>query len=150
MQNEKCPGPDGFTVQFYKSFFDLLKNDLPTVVQECERTRGIHGLLNSTFLCLIPKREKAESLEDFRPISCCNLIYKLISKIILRRLRQMLNEIIKEEEFDFLHNRQIHDAVALAQEVLHFVKRKNLKAAIFKLDMSKAYLSFDWSSYKWE
>jgi hypothetical protein len=118
MQNRKSPGPDGFIVEFYKSFYDLLKEDLLLVVRESHREGTVFGPLNSTFLCLIPKKQDTESFEDFLPISRCNVIYKLISKVISRILRLILSEIIGEEQFGFLHNKKNHDAVVIAQEVL--------------------------------
>jgi hypothetical protein len=59
----------------------------------------------------------------------------------------MLSAFIGEEQFGFLHNRQIHDAVSITQEVLHSVKKKNLKATILKLDLSKAYDRVNWTFY---
>jgi hypothetical protein len=84
-------------------------------------------------------------LEDYRPISCCNVTYKLITKIIACRLRPILSKVIGDEQFGFLQNRQIHDAVALAQESLHSVKKKKLKVSFFKLDLSKAYDRVNWT-----
>jgi hypothetical protein len=75
----------------------------------------------------------------FCSVSCCNVVYKLISKVIAIRLRPLLVEVVGEEQFGFLPNRQIHDAVAMAQEVLHSIKQKNLKFVMFKLDLSKAF-----------
>jgi hypothetical protein len=123
MKNGKIPGPDGVTVELFKAFYDHLKNDLLLVVRESQKEGRIHGPLNATFMCLIPKKQCPSSFEDYRPIACCNVIYKLISKIISRRLRPMLSAFIGEEQFGFLHNRQIHDAVSIAQEVLHSVKK---------------------------
>jgi hypothetical protein len=145
MKNGKIPGPDGVTVEFFKDFYDHLKNDLLLVVRESQKEGRIHGPLNATFLCLIPKKQCPSSFEDYRPIACCNVIYKLISKIISRRLRPMLSAFIGEEQFGFLHNRQIHDVVSIAQEVLHSVKKRNLKATILKLDLSKAYDRVNWT-----
>jgi hypothetical protein len=122
-----------------------LKNDLLLVVRESQKEGRIHGPLNATFLCLIPKKQCPSSFEDYRTIACCNVIYKLISKIISRRLRPMLSAFIGEEQFGFLHNRQIHDVVSIAQEVLHSVKKRNLKETILKLDLSKAYDRVNWT-----
>jgi hypothetical protein len=145
MSNGKIPGPDRVTVEFFKAFYDLLKEDLLLMIRESQKEGRVHGPLNTTFLCLIPKKQCPSSFEDYRPIACCNVVYKLITKIISRRLRPMLSEIIGEEKFGFLHNRQIHDVVAIAQEVLHSVKKINLKDAILKLDLSKAYDRVNWT-----
>jgi len=97
MKNGKIPGLDNVTVEFFKSFYDLLKDDLLLVVKESQKEGRVHGPLNSTFLCLIPKKQCPSSFEDYRPIAYYNVIYKLISKIISRRLRLMLSASIREE-----------------------------------------------------
>jgi hypothetical protein len=127
MKSGKSPSPDGFTMEFFKFFFDLLKDDLLLMIKESQREGRIYGHLNSTFLCLILKKQSVVSFEDFCPIPCCNMIYKLISKIIARRLRPVLSKVIGDEQFGVLRNKQIHDAVAIAQETLHSVKKRTLK-----------------------
>jgi hypothetical protein len=145
MQNGKSLGPDGFTVEFFKHFYDLLKNDLLKVVTESKNNGRVINSFNSTFICLIPKTQKGDSFSDYRPISCCNVIYKLISKVIAHRLKPLMSEFIGEEQFGFLHNRQIHDAVTVAQETLHSVKQRKLKATLLKLDLTKAYDRVNWT-----
>ena len=77
-KKDKIPGPDGCPVELFIHFFDLMGRDLLKVV-DCSRKYGrITPSLNSTFLSLIPKKDKPTTFADFRPISLCNLIYKLI------------------------------------------------------------------------
>lgn len=98
MQNGKSPGPNGFTIEFYKTFYDFLRDDLLLVLRDSRNKGKVYGPFNSTFLCLISKKQNPKSFDDFRPISCCNVIYKLISKFISRRLRPLLSEITREEQ----------------------------------------------------
>ena len=79
------------------------------------------------------------SLNDFRPISLCNCIYKVITKVIARRLKDLLSEHISGEQFGFLKGRQIHESIGVAQEGLHSMKTRKIKGAILKIDLSKAY-----------
>jgi hypothetical protein len=78
----------------------------------------IHAPLNVTFISFIPKKEYTQTLEDFRPISLCNNIYKVVSKVISRRIRAILSKSVSHEQFDFLEGRQIHEAIEVAQEDL--------------------------------
>ena len=103
------------------------------------------GALNSKFLSLIRRKQKCSSFEDFRPISCCNVVYKIIAKTIAQRLKPILSEIITKEQFGFLFNCQIHDAVSLSQELIHTIKRCKSKAFALKLDLSKAYDRVNWT-----
>jgi hypothetical protein len=85
------------------------------------------------------------SFRDHRPISCRNVVYKIIAKVLARRLKPILSEIISKEQFGFLQHRQIHNAITIAQEVFHSVKRSKQKVDILKIDLSKAYDRVDWT-----
>ena len=81
-KKDKIPGLNGWPMEFFLEFFDLMGGDLLNAV-ECSRLSGrVTPSLNSTFLALIPKKDKHVSFVDFRPISLCNLVYKLITKIL--------------------------------------------------------------------
>jgi hypothetical protein len=86
-----------------------------------------------------------QSFDDFRPISLCNCIYKIIAKIIARRLKPLLSEAISKEQFGFLEGRQIHEAIGVAQEGLHSLKTTREKGTILNIDLSKAYDWVNWS-----
>ena len=116
---------------------------------DCARVSGfVPPSLNSTFLALIPKKERPSTFADFRPISLCNLLYKLISKIIAVRLKPHLDTHITREQYGFLKDRQIVEPIGIVQEILHTVKTKNMCALILKLDLVKAFDRVNWS-YIW-
>ena len=77
------------------------------------------------------------TFEDFRPITYCNLIYKLIAKIIATRLKIIPSEIILKEQYGFLYKWQINDVVVITHEALHSIKAQNLSSIVMKLDLSK-------------
>jgi hypothetical protein len=115
-QKGKIPGPDGWPIEFYLGFFDLIGQDVLKVVEESWVNGHIHDPLNSTFIALIPKSDNPSSFDDFRPISLCNFLYKIISKVISRRLKIILSRNISSEQFGFLEGRKIHEAIGVAQE----------------------------------
>jgi hypothetical protein len=84
------------------------------------------------------------SFGGFRPIALCNLVYKIITKIIAARIKTSLSVGISKEQFGFLEGRQITDAIGVVQEALHNIKVKNIKALVLKLDLIKAYDRVDW------
>ena len=88
----------------------------------------ISWAINSTFLALIPKKYSPKDLGDFRPISLCNFVYQIISKIIANRLKPIMSKCITTKHFVFLEKRQIMEAIGVAQEVFHNLKKRNLKA----------------------
>eukprot|EP00253_Pinus_taeda_P029007 PITA_29007 len=118
-KKDKSPGPDGWTIEFYIAFFDILGDDLLRIVEDCRRSGNIPTTIKSTFVALIPKLDPPTSFNDFRPISLCNCLYKIIAKIIANRLKPILSKHISPEQFTFLQHRQIHEAISIAQELLH-------------------------------
>jgi hypothetical protein len=143
-KKERSPGPDGWTTEFFIFFFDLVGEDLLQMVEDSRLKGHISGSLNSTFLALIPKTDSSLSFNDFRPISLCNLVYKLISKVIANRIKPFLGRSLSAEQLGFLKGRRIQDAIGAAHECIHSIKQKNIKALIMKLDLKKAFDSIDW------
>jgi len=143
-QKDKSPGPDGWSIEFFLELFEILGVDLLKVVEDTRTSGRIPASFNSTFLALIPKSDSPQTLNDFRPISLCNCIYKIVSKFIAKRLKVILSEHITEEQFGFLEGRQIHEAIGVAQEGLHSLKMRNMKGAVLKIDLSKAYDKVSW------
>jgi hypothetical protein len=123
-KKDKSPGPDGWSVEFYLEFFELLKNDLVEMIEEIRVSGIVPPVLNATFIAIIPKVGKPESFQDFRPISLCNLCYKIMTKILANKLKPILTLMLSPEQFGFLKDRNIMDAVGIAQEGLHTIKTK--------------------------
>jgi hypothetical protein len=113
-------------------------------VEESRREGTMERSLNSTFLTLILKVSRPSSFGDFRPISLCNLAYKIIAKVLANRLKPVLSRTLSGEQLGFLKGRHILDVVGTTQECLHNIKMKNMKAIILKLDLKKAYDCVNW------
>jgi len=144
LKKEKSPGPDGWTTEFFSHFFDLVGSDLLLMVEDARITGKISSSLNSTFLLLIPKTDQPSSFNDFRPISLCNLTYKLIAKVISTRIKPVLERSLSSEQLGFLKGRRIHDAIGVAHESIHNIYQKKQKALIMKIDLKKAFDNVDW------
>ena len=120
-------------------FFDLIGLDFLKVVEESRVNGYIHNPLKSMFITIIPNSNNPSSFDDFRPILLCNYLYKIISKVISRRLKVILSKNISSEQFGFLEGRQIHEAIGVAQEGIHSIKTKKLMGVVVKIDLSKSY-----------
>jgi exonuclease III len=94
MNPDKAPGPDGFTARFYQNSWDIIKSDLTKLIRKSQTCTKIGGGTNSSFLALIPKEKGAVNFERFRPISLCNTSYKILTKIIANRIKNILPAII--------------------------------------------------------
>eukprot|EP00253_Pinus_taeda_P010079 PITA_10079 len=144
MPNDKAPGPDGFTINFYKACWNTIKQEVWEVVEDSRHSGTILKSINSTFLALIPKVEEAKTPDKFRPISLCNVIYKIISKVIANRLKSILPGIISEEQSGYVEGRQILDNILLAQEMIHSLHSRKEVGMLMQLDLSKAYDKVIW------
>lgn len=144
MKKGKAPGPDGFPIEFFQEFWEIVKFDLLAVVQESHRNKQMLRSMNSTFLVLIPKQEGAVRLTQFRPIALCNVVYKIITKLIAERLKPLLCSLISPEQGGFVEGRQILDGVVTAMEAIHSMANSKERAMFMKLDMAKAYDRVSW------
>ena len=102
---DKSLGPDGWKVDFFLHFFELVGQDLLDVVEESRIRSKVIKQRNSTFLALIPKVNNPNTFNDFRPIALCNLCYKIIAKVIAKRIRPILSHDLFEEQLGFLKGR---------------------------------------------
>eukprot|EP00253_Pinus_taeda_P003346 PITA_03346 len=96
-KKDKCPSPDGWTSDIFIHFFDFMKNDILGMVEETRMQGRINPHISSTYIALIPKKKESSSFTDYRPISLCNAIYKIISKLIAERIRGNLSTHISRE-----------------------------------------------------
>ncbi|KAL1205808.1 hypothetical protein V5N11_029350 [Cardamine amara subsp. amara] len=94
MPSNKSPRPDGFTVELFKEAWEVVGKDVVVAIQSFFVKGFLPKGLNTTVLALIPKHKEAQVMKEYRPISCCNVIYKVISKILANRLKQVLPKFI--------------------------------------------------------
>ena len=142
MAPNTAPGPDGMSPIFYKSFWHIVGEDVTAVVLQALNSSIVPESLNATFISLISKVKNPKKVSDFRPISLCNVVYKLIAKVVVNRLKKLLAKMIPDSQSAFLSGRLITDNILVAFETLHFLKRKTqgkLGYMALKLDMNKAY-----------
>jgi len=143
----KAPGPDGFPAHFFQRHWDICGAEVCSVVLRALKGDDNVEDINSTCIVLIPKVECAEDIGQFRPISLCNVIYKIASKVLANRLRVILPEIISEEQSAFVPGRLITDNIITAYECMHYMKKKRAEDRRFcalKLDMRRAYDRVEW------
>jgi hypothetical protein len=140
----KAPGPDGFTNDFFHHCWSMIRAAVWKIIEDSRSTGQILQALNATFLTLIPKEGQAYHPKQFRPIALCNVIYKLLTKVIARRLKPILPTIISPEQSGYVEGRQILDNVILAHEVIHSLQKTRMPGMLFKLDLSKAFDKLSW------
>ena len=140
------PGPDGLHAIFFKRFWNLLEDDLVDEVLDAIHNKAIPDGWNNTIIVMIPKVENPDKVTQFWPISLCNVVYKVISKMLSNRLKTILPDIISDHQSAFVPGRLITDNILLAYECIHTIKKKKGKRGLYavKLDMHKAYDRVEW------
>eukprot|EP00253_Pinus_taeda_P021443 PITA_21443 len=139
MQQDKAPGPDGFTVAFFRNHCETIKKDYIRMVKNVFLKHKMGNNTKSSHLALIPKDLNPLSFDRFRPISLCNVSYKIITKILANRLKKLLPFLISENQGGFVPSRQITDNVILIQEAIHSSINRKESGMIIKLDMANAF-----------
>ena len=143
----KAPGPDGMPPLFYQHFWGVVDRDVTNSVLSWLNTGTIPHPINHTFITLIPKIKNPEFVTNYCPISLCNVLYKIFSKVLANRLKNILPTIIMEHQSAFTKNRLIYDNILVAFESLHSMNNMNsgkMGYMAIKLDMSKAYNRVEW------
>ncbi|XP_071938995.1 uncharacterized protein [Coffea arabica] len=151
MDPNKAPGSDGMSPLFFQKFWSLIKKDLVNAIQGFFHNGVILKAINHTVISLIPKVECPTVINQYRPISLCQVVYKALAKILVNRLKPYLSRCISKSQSAFVPGRQILDNVILSHELMHFLKNKRhgrMGYMAVKLDMSKAYDRVEWRFLK--
>ena len=144
---DKAPGLDGFSVGFYQSFWDIIGEDVSKYIRDFFASGSLSNRQNETHVRLIPKSLGPKRVSDYRPIALCNTHYKIIAKILTKRLQPFLSSIISDHQTTFVPNRAISDNVLIAHEILHYLLTSGARvrcSMAIKTDMSKAYDRIEW------
>ncbi|KAI0488370.1 hypothetical protein KFK09_028200 [Dendrobium nobile] len=133
-----APGPDGYSFAFYQQTWLISDFKLCSAVKYFFSTGHMPRGVKSTVITLIPKGTHSNSISDYRPISLCNVFYKIVVKIIANRMKPILPFIINESQSGFVAKRCSTDYIILASKMLReFKSQKNYFCA--KLDVKKAF-----------
>ena len=146
LKNNKAPGPDGYSAEFYKKFWDDLGYLFLDYINYSHTEGALtNTLLEGTITCL-PKGGKARNLiKNWRPISLLNTAYKLTSTCITNRLRLLLKTLISTEQKGFLEGRSINDSTRLMCDIIDGCNNNGVDGLILLVDFEKAFDSISWA-----
>ena len=145
LPRNKTSGPDGYSAEFFTGCWSVIGPEVTETVNEFFLSGRLLKQWNSTTLILIPKSPNAARTTEFRPISCLNTVYKVISKLLASRLQGLLPLVISPFQSAFMPGRLLAENVLLATEVVQGYNRKNIAPrAMLKVDIRKAFDSVNW------
>jgi retron-type reverse transcriptase len=146
MPSDKAPGPDGFTGAFFKASWEIIKYDIMAAINSLYAMNSqSFQFLNSANIVLLPKKNDALRVTDYRPISLIHSIAKIFSKLLANRLAPKLNSMVSKCQSAFIKKRSIHDNFLYVQNTVRKLHKLKLPALILKLDIHKAFDTVNWS-----
>ena len=145
MSRNKAQGPDGFPVEFFIEAWPIVKVSVVAAIREFFLTWILSKGFNATTLTLIPKVTGADRLTQFRPVACCTTIYKVITRLISRRLKLFMDQAVQANQVGFIKGRLLCENVLLASELVdNFQAEGETTRGCLQVDISKAYDNVNW------
>lgn len=125
----------------------MVGSSIKNEIKHIFNTMRIPKYLNQTLMTLIPKCNSSESINNYRPIGLCNTVYKIITKLIVARLRSVLNRLVSLLQIAFVPNRKGINNAIIVQELIHTMSRKHGSEGLMaiKIDLEKAHDRLEWS-----
>jgi len=145
MEHNKAPGPDGFPVEFYQHFWEVIKGDLINMFHDLHSGDLPLFSLNFGVISLLPKTREANKIQQYRPICLLNVSFKIFTKVATGRINLVADHLISPTQTTFMRGQNILEGVVVLHETIHELHRKNLSGVIFKIDFEKTYDKVKWN-----
>lgn len=145
MKNNKSPGTDGFTAEFFKCFWGKIGVFVVRALNAGFRRGELSSVQKEGMIVSIPKGDKPRNyIQNWRPLSLLNVIYKIGSSCIANRIKNVLPKLISEDQTGFIRNRYIGDNIRLIYDMIAFLEERNLPGLMLNIDFKKAFDSVNW------
>ena len=139
MAENKTPGNDGFPVEFYDENFEIICDDLLTMLTAVLDTGRLSKSQRRAIIILIPKCNNTTSIDNYRPISLLCVDYKILSKVLSERMKKVLHKVIHSKQFCSVPGRSINHCNMELRDIFHFANDLDLELAVVNLDWYKAF-----------
>jgi mannosylglycoprotein endo-beta-mannosidase len=145
LPSDKAPGPNGFTGAFFKKCWPIIKFDVMRAILQFNNLHvaNLHWV-NSANIVLLPKKEGAEEINDYRPISAIHAIAKIIAKMIASRIAPLMDDLVSNAQSAFIKKRSIPDNFLYVRNLARRLHKSKCPTLLFKLGIRKAFDSVRW------
>ena len=145
-KNNKSPGNDGLTMEFYLKFWNAICNLLIDSYNESFDKGVLSVSQRQAIITLLQKKDKDKLLlKNWRPISLLNLDYKILTKVLATRMKKVLPFVIHHNQTGFIEGRRIVDSIRIIQDIMNYTKNNNLGGMLLFIDFEKAFDSINWT-----
>lgn len=145
MPKNKAPGPDGFPAEFFWDAWSVVGKDVIATIKEFFVSGRMLRKFNVTAISLIPKTVGADKVNMFRPISLCSTVYKVMARILKKKIKLFIDEVVQTNQVGFIQGRLLCENVLLASElVTDFHVEGRVSRGCLKIDLAKAYDNISW------
>lgn len=144
LNNNKSPGPDGLTPEFYKCFYNDIVNLYHDMLVETFQYGELPESLKLAILTLIFKKGDKDLLKNYRPISLTNYDYKILAYILAQRMQNVIKSIINEDQSAYIKGRYIGCNVRTIEDLMHYCDKFDVNGSLICLDFEKAFDSVNW------
>lgn len=150
MRANAAPGPDGLNVKFFRHSWSWIGEDIYNMVKSFFLNKRLAQGIKKTNIVLIPKKSHCITPLDYRPISLCNVIYKIIDKILAQKIEPYLPTCINSSQHAFVKGCRISENIIVAHEIIHSfqLKKWGKHAFLLKIDLAKAFDRLEWDFIK--
>ena len=139
MAFNKIPGFDGFPVELYEENWEIIGDDLLTMLSTVLDTGHLGDSQRKAIITLIPKCNNATSINNYRPISLLCVDYKILAKVLSERMKKVLHKVIHSKQFCSVPGRSINHCNMELRDIFHFANELDLELAVLNLDWYKAF-----------
>ena len=144
MQNNKSPGNDGLTKEFYETFWDEIKDIFFESVKEAKHKGELSISQRQAIIKLIEKKDRDKRyIKNWRPISLLNVDTKIISKALSEKMKEVLPSLISYEQTAYIKNRFIGESGRLISDIIDICSSYNIEGYLVTMDIEKAFDSLD-------
>lgn len=145
LPKNKAPGPDGFSAEFFWESWDIVGKDSIDAIKEFFTSGRMLRQFNTTTIAIIPKVIGADQLHQFRPVSLCSTVYKVMARLLKKKLKLCVSDIVQRNQVGFVQDRLLCENVLLALELVKdFHVQGPATRGCLKIDISKAYDNLSW------